>query len=556
MGLPVQTDLTGLDFLKNGQPWCKVPARAEIDPSSLDIVKGGQPWVVNPYGAAGAAITGTMAGTLGSVTGEAAGKRGGAGTLAGALSPVTGLISGVRGTAGEMAGTLAPVTGQAAGVRGAAGALAGTLAPVTGAGAGIRGTAGAAAGTLGQVSGAMSGVRGATGDLVGALTPVIGSFSGTLGVTPFWQFPTFFSEYGFGYGDYDPGMAASIAIGCLHIYMKTGDERANTWARRILDDLRLNRLDPDYGGYKSDRHYGWLTALALQTFGLAVNGAAGRFFPFADTPDNLGHFNILASWVLSHSGDEKPNVLNSDLIPYTYSEAGDLWDYAPHYLATGQMGTLEAVVLMLGAALEYGKAGGGWDWFNRLLSFIVRDNLVALTPAQIRAVTAYYDQVGAANLVRLRFADYDRDSSKYCESWDQAAIDNWGEQAVDLDFRYGSPVILEDPAAAQLLATRLLQRLLPPLEVAEVETWLEGTRIELGDTVAVSSAFHGWDQEEFTVQGKDLDLGRRRVNLKLSRPLDHTESWAMDAAGSASDAWAIDQAGPWDEHWDSRALIN
>jgi len=86
------------------------------------------------------------------------------------------------------------------------------------------------------------------------------------------------------------------------------------------------------------------------------------------------------------------------------------------------------------------------------------------------------------------------------------------------------------------------------------ETWLDGVRIELGDTVAVSYNFHGWDQEEFTVEGKDLDLGRRRVNLRLSRPLDHRESWAMDAAGSAFDAWAIDQASSWDEHWDSRAL--
>ena len=39
-----------------------------------------------------------------------------------------------------------------------------------------------------------------------------------------------------------------------------------------------------------------------------------------------------------------------------------------------------------------------------------------------------------------------------------------------------------------------------------METWLEGVRIELGDTVALSSEFYGWDREEFTVRGKDLDL--------------------------------------------------
>ena len=41
-----------------------------------------------------------------------------------------------------------------------------------------------------------------------------------------WKFPTLFSDSGFSYGDYDPGQAAAIAIGCLYIYMKTGDERA------------------------------------------------------------------------------------------------------------------------------------------------------------------------------------------------------------------------------------------------------------------------------------------------------------------------------------------
>ena len=38
--------------------------------------------------------------------------------------------------------------------------------------------------------------------------------------------PYWFSEYGFQYGDYDPGAMAAIAIGCLYVFMKTGDSRA------------------------------------------------------------------------------------------------------------------------------------------------------------------------------------------------------------------------------------------------------------------------------------------------------------------------------------------
>lgn len=372
---------------------------------------------------------------------------------------------------------------------------------------------------------------------------------------PGWQFPTWFSEYGFGYGAYDPGQTAAIALGCLYIHMRNGDLRAADLARMILDDLGANRWDLEYGGYQSDRHYGWLNGLVLQAFGVAVNGVAGQRYRFPTLASEQANFEALLAWIMANAGDDKPNVVNRDLIPFTYSEAGDLWDYAPHYLALGQMTTLEAVVLMLAGALEYGKLHGDWDWFNRLLAFMVADNLAALSQSQLRRVSAACDQAGAANLVRLRYADYDQDTSKYREARDQAAIEAWGEQAVDLDCRYGSPVILEDPAMAQLLAARLLQRLGPPVEAAEVETWLEGARIELGDTVAISSDFHGWDREEFTVLGKNLDLGQRRMHLKLSRPLDFVDAWAVEAAGSAWEAWALDQDSSYDGSWDFRAYV-
>src|SRR4030066_281330 len=49
------------------------------------------------------------------------------------------------------------------------------------------------------------------------------------------------------------------------------------------------------------------------------------------------------------------------------------------------MGTLEGVVLMLGAAQEYAKIHGDWTWWQRLLDFMVRDHLVVLGPSQIRS---------------------------------------------------------------------------------------------------------------------------------------------------------------------------
>jgi hypothetical protein len=369
-----------------------------------------------------------------------------------------------------------------------------------------------------------------------------------------WQFPFYFSEYGFAYGSYDPGAAAAVALGCLSIYLRNGSQAAAVWARRLLDDLRLNRWESEFGGYKSDYHHAWLNALVLQAFGLAVNGRAGQAHAFAALPEDRQHFDRLIAWVFKNSGDVKPNVLNADLMPFSYCEDLDLWDYAPNYLAMRQMGSLEAVVLMAGAALEYALAQGDWTWFQRLLRFILLDNLAVLSPSQIKTLTAACDQAGLKNLVRLRYADYDRDNARYAEARDQAAMDAWGEQAVDLDFRYGSPVVLENPETAAVLASRLLKRLSTPWELAQVETWLEGVRLELGDTVAVSSEFHGLSQAEFTVFGKETDLGRRAMHLDLRRPLNFSWSWAVDYSGAADQANAIDQPSIEDVNWEYRSF--
>ena len=368
-----------------------------------------------------------------------------------------------------------------------------------------------------------------------------------------WKVPAQFSEFGFTYGAYDPGQTAAIALGCLFIYLRNGHDLAATWARRLLDDLRENRLDPGFGGYKSDYHYAWHQQPGAPGLWAGGSGRGRPGVRLSGQSSRPGSFRRLMAWVFAHAGDEKPNVLNADLIPFAYSEAADVWEYAPNYLAMSQMGTLEAVAAMLGAALEYGKATAEWTWWQRLLDFVLVDHLVGLSLSQMRSLTLAYEQTGPKNLVRVLYADYDQDNDKYAEAREAAAIDAWGEAALDLDCRYGSPVVLEDPEVAQLLASRLLARLSAPRELAEVETWLEGVRLELGDTVALSSDFHGLDQEEFTVSGKDLDLGRHTVRLSLERPLNTSWSWAVDAPGGASDAWAIEVASSYDVNWAFRA---
>ena len=369
-----------------------------------------------------------------------------------------------------------------------------------------------------------------------------------------WKFPTYFSEYGFTYGPYDPGAAASLALGCLYTYLRGGQPSAATWARRILDDLRLNRQSQEYGGgYKSDYHYAWLNALVIQAFGLAEYGLKGEAYHFPGLPEDTAHFQALMDWLFQHAGDVKPNLLNADLMPFTYLEDADVWDYAPDYVFVAQMGSTEALVLMLGAALAHGQGTGDWLWFERLWRFMLADNLISLNASRIRSLAAGYQLAGVKNLVRVYYADYDQDNSRYCEARDNKAVAAWGEAATDVDLRYDAPVVLENPEVAQLLATRLLKRLSSPWEVVDLETWLEGARLEIGDTLAVTSPFHGYAQEEFTVFGKSVDLEARRVSLNLARPFSNTSAWAVDAAGGDYDSDAIDQANKLDANWANRA---
>ncbi len=93
---------------------------------------------------------------------------------------------------------------------------------------------------------------------------------------------------------------------------------------------------------------------------------------------------------------------------------------------------------------------------------MLADNLISLDASRVRSISAGYQLAGLKNLVRVFYADYDQDNSRYLEARDDQAVAAWGEAAVDVDLRYDAPVVLENPEVAELLATRLLKRLSSP----------------------------------------------------------------------------------------------
>jgi hypothetical protein len=341
-----------------------------------------------------------------------------------------------------------------------------------------------------------------------------------------WKFPIWFGEEhpgGFVYdaNSYDPGAAASIAIGCLYIYMRNGDSRASTLAGRILGDLRTNRASGQYGGYlyKSDYHYAWMNALVAHAFGLAVVGRTGAAYSYPFTAADETHFqNILANfWAMS--GDSKPNLLNADLIPFHDCEPHDIWDYAPNYMFMKEMGSMEGVVLMMHTAIDWALYTGDYTWFNTLLEFIILIGLGALKDGQIYSIRSNLKTTQNITQVALTYGDFRKNNALYKEAEDETMIGRLGEIKKIIPMHYGNPVITENEDTARLICDRTLEYFGTPKETLQVTADLAAARFNLDDIVKVTSSFHGFDKDNFYLTRRLYDKRKVRVLLDLMRSI-------------------------------------
>jgi hypothetical protein len=127
-------------------------------------------------------VTGTLAGTLPSVTGSFTSTVKVSGSMAGTLPSVTGSLTGSVRVAGSLAGTLPALTGSLTGSVRVAGSLAGTLPALTGSMAGEVTVTGSMAGTLPSVTGSLTGAVEVHATLAGTLPALTGSLTGAVEV--------------------------------------------------------------------------------------------------------------------------------------------------------------------------------------------------------------------------------------------------------------------------------------------------------------------------------------------------------------------------------------
>lgn len=124
--------------------------------------------------------TGTLSGTLPSVTGAISGTATNPATLTAAVPKVTGSINGTATNPGTLTGSLPHVTGTLTGSSINSGVIAGTLPYVTGTLAGTQSNPGTITGQLPKVTGSITALAGDnTGTLAGTLPKVTGALTGT-----------------------------------------------------------------------------------------------------------------------------------------------------------------------------------------------------------------------------------------------------------------------------------------------------------------------------------------------------------------------------------------
>ena len=147
-------------------------------------------------------------------------------------------------------------------------------------------------------------------------------------------------------------------------------------------------------------------------------------------------------WAMS--GDTKPNLLNTDLIPFHDCEPHDIWDYAPNYMFMKEMGSMEGVVLMMHTALDWALYSGSYAWFNTLLEFMIRIGVGTIADHQIYSIRSNLETSQNATQVALSYGDFRRDNTLYKEaSRMPAMIAQLGVIKQIIPMHYGSPVITE-----------------------------------------------------------------------------------------------------------------
>ena len=132
--------------------------------------------------------------------------------------------------------------------------------------------------------------------------------------------PTDFTIWtGYWTNGYSPDMHALVVQACIYLYWRSGNAKANTWYRRLLDDLITNRVDSN-GSYpqpSSSLTYGFHQGEVGKALGMLINGRQGGVvnYSLSATAGDTTAFEDLYSFCYNDVGTIKPCMLSEDWLP-------------------------------------------------------------------------------------------------------------------------------------------------------------------------------------------------------------------------------------------------
>lgn len=176
------------------------------------------------------------------------------------------------------------------------------------------------------------------------------------------------------YAYYSPDFHALIVQGMVFKYWRDGDAVANTWYRRLLDDLVYNRADVNGSYPQGLKTYGFHQGEVGKALGMLINGRKGATpaYSLTATTDDKNAFEALYAYFYNGVGYSKPCSLSPEWLPMHQRETVVYGPNEKKWVIDAAALTEGISICMYFAAdyAYYDQTAYGQKWLERLYRFL------------------------------------------------------------------------------------------------------------------------------------------------------------------------------------------
>lgn len=185
--------------------------------------------------------------------------------------------------------------------------------------------------------------------------------------------------------DYSPDYHGLIIQACIFLYWRSGNAKALTWYRRLLDDLITNRVavNGSYVQTGTGLTYAFHQAEVGKAIGMLINGRYGGVvnYTLTATAGDITAFENLYDYFYNNRGSAKPCALSNDWLPLHQRETKTYGDNEKKWVVD-DASLSEGIANCMIFALDYRRhdpTAYGKKWFNRLKEYLYNTTIGAIT---------------------------------------------------------------------------------------------------------------------------------------------------------------------------------